>query len=75
LRSPALGRFEGGLVTVPVLLAAAFLLRTHLWFKRHTDGKWEFQIGYTPAHGMLLPQVLNKLAALLPGAWPILLTG
>src|SRR5271166_5011552 len=65
LRSPAIGRFEGGLVTVPVLLGATFLLRTHIRFKRRADGKWEFQIEHTPAHGMLLTQALNKLTALV----------
>ncbi len=67
VRAPNPARFEGGLVTVPVLVAATFLLRTHIRFKRRADGKWEFQIEHKPADSKLLTQLLKKLAALLPG--------
>ena len=66
-QAPAPERFDGGLVGVPVLVVLAFLLRTHIRFKRRADGKWEFLIEHKPADSKLLTQLLKKLAAQLPG--------
>ena len=66
-RAPGPQRFDGGMVTVPVLIAVTFLLRTHIRFKRRADGKWEFLVEHKPADSKLLTQLLEKLAALLPG--------
>ncbi|MBK1648394.1 hypothetical protein [Rhabdochromatium marinum] len=60
-------RFDGGLASVPILLAITFLLRTHIRFKRRADGKWEFEIEHKPAESKLLTQLLQKLSGLLPG--------
>jgi len=60
-------RFDGGLASVPVLVAITFLLRTHIRFKRHADGTWELEIEHKPADSKLLTQLLQKLSSLLPG--------
>jgi len=66
-RAPGPECFDGGLVGVPVLVAVAFLLRTHIRFKRRADGKWEFLVEHKPADSKALTQLLKKLAAQLPG--------
>ncbi len=67
LQASASNRFDACTVTVPVLFAVTFLLRSHIQFKRRADGKWEFQIEHKPVDSKLLTQLLNKLATLLPG--------
>jgi hypothetical protein len=69
-RSPAPGRFDGGALGVPLLLAVAFLLRTHLRLRRHPDGRWDFQIEHKPGDTKLLTDLLKRIQALLPGAAP-----
>jgi len=64
--APNAQRFDAGLVSVPALVAVAFLLRTHIRCKRRADGKWEFLIEHKPADSKLLTQLLKRLAALLP---------
>jgi hypothetical protein len=59
--------FNGGAATVPLLLAAAFLLRTHLRIKRSGGGKWEFLVEHQPGDSQLVKQLLAKVAALLAG--------
>lgn len=66
-RSPAPGRFDSGLASVSILVAATFLLRTHIRFKRRPDGTWEFLIEHKPADSKRLTELLKKLAPLLPG--------
>ena len=57
--------FDGGTATVPVLLAAAFLLRTHLRIKKSNGGKWEFLVEHKPGDSGLVNQLLAKIAGLL----------
>lgn len=58
-------RFDTGALTIPVLVAVVFLLRTHIRFNRQSDGRWELQIEHQPADSELLTALLNKLASLL----------
>ena len=51
----------GGEVTI--LLAVAFLLRTHLKVERGTNGKWKFLAEYKPGDSKLLTTLLQKLEA------------
>lgn len=57
--------YDAGIASIPILLAAAFLLRTHLHFKRSRDGKWEFTLEHKPADTALVKQLLTKIAQLL----------
>lgn len=57
--------FDGGAATVPLLLVAAFLLRTHLRIKRSSGGKWEFLVEHKPGDSQLVTQLLAKIAGLL----------
>lgn len=59
--------FDGGAATVPLLLAAAFLLRTHLRIKRSSGGKWEFLVEHKPGERQLVSQLLSKVARMLSG--------
>jgi hypothetical protein len=59
--------FDAGMVSIPVLLAVAFLLRTHVRIKRSPGGKWEFLVEQKPADTALIKQVLTRIAQLLPG--------
>jgi len=61
------GAFAGGMVSIPVLLAVVFLLRTHVRIRRTTGGKWEFLVEQKPADTALIKQVLTRIAQLLPG--------
>ncbi|WP_295430528.1 hypothetical protein [uncultured Thiodictyon sp.] len=54
-------------LSVPVLLAVVFLLRTHLRIRRHPDGRWDFQIEHKPGDTQLLTDLLRRIQALLPG--------
>jgi hypothetical protein len=64
-RSNERSAFDGGVATVPVLLAAVFLLRTHLRIKRSSGGKWEFLVEHKPGDSQLVSQLLAKIADLL----------
>ena len=46
---------------VGLLLAVAFLLRTHIKLERSTTGKWKFLIEHKPGDSKLLTGLLNKL--------------
>lgn len=59
--------FDAGMVSIPLLLAVVFLLRTHLRIKRSTGGKWEFLVEQKPADTALIKQVLTRIAQLLQG--------
>lgn len=61
------GAFDGAMVSIPVLLAVVFLLRTHVRVKRSAGGKWEFLVEQKPADTALIKQVLTRIAQLLPG--------
>jgi hypothetical protein len=50
-----------------VLIAAVFLLRTHIKIKRHPDGRWEFVFEHKPGDNELLTQVIEALKKILPG--------
>jgi hypothetical protein len=67
-RAPPPERFDGGTLAVPALVAILFLLRTHIRIERHPDGRWACHIEHKPADSKLLTALLQKLAALLPGA-------
>jgi len=69
-RSPAPDRFDATGLGVPVLLAVGFLLRTHIRFRRHPDGRWDFQIEHKPGDTKLLTDLLRRIQALLPGTGP-----
>ena len=58
-------RFDGGVASIPVLVAVAFLLRTHIKIERREDGKVTFEIRHKPGDGKLLGKVLEKLERLL----------
>lgn len=60
----ALGAPAGGSVAVPLLLAAAFLLRSHIRLKRRGDGSWDPVLAQ-PTDGERLTLVATRLAALL----------
>ena len=47
------------------LVAAVFLLRTHIKVKRGSSGKWEFLVEHKPGDNKLLGMVLDKLEAML----------
>lgn len=57
--------FDGGLATIPLLLACAFLLRTHLRFSKHRDGRWDFTVEHKPADSALVKQLLANIARLM----------
>jgi hypothetical protein len=57
--------FDGGVATVPILLVAAFLLRTHIRFERDNSGKWRFLAEHKPADSKLVTQLLAKIVQLL----------
>ena len=60
-------RFDAGLATVPLLVAGAFLLCTHIRFERRADGRFKLLIEHKPADSRALTRLLDKLAGLLPG--------
>lgn len=59
--------FDGGTESVPLLLAATFLLRTHLRIKKNPQGKWEFLAEHKPGNSQLVNQLLAKISRLLSG--------
>ena len=67
LQTPPPDRFDGSMAAVPVLVAVAFLLRTHIRFERRADGKYELLIEHKPADSQLLTRLLEKIAGLLSG--------
>lgn len=54
--------FDGGLVSIPTIVAVAFLLRTRLRVKRDRDGKWDVLIEHKPGDSKFVSQVLERIA-------------
>ncbi len=52
-----------------VLIAAVFLLRSHIKIKRSPEGKREFLIEHKPGDNELLTRVIGSLQKLLSGNW------
>jgi len=53
---------------VPLLLAAAFLMRNYLRFRRRGDGGWEPLVEHGPADSPALTGLLQRMTALVPRA-------
>ena len=64
LNTPPPRHFDAG-ATIATLIGVAVLLRTHIKFKRNTQGKWELLIEHKPADNSLLKILLEKLQNLL----------
>ena len=59
----ARGFFPGS--DVALLVAIAFLLRTHIKIERTTTGKWKWLIEHKPGDSKLMTILLNKLETFL----------
>ena len=57
-------RFDGGLISIPVLVSVVFLLRSHIKIKRHPDGRWEFDYEHKQIDDELLTKLIDKLKSL-----------
>jgi hypothetical protein len=57
-------RFDGGFVSIPVLVSVVFLLRSHIKIKRHPDGRWEFDYEHTQIDDELLTKLIDTLKSL-----------
>lgn len=57
-----------GRTAVPPLLAAAFLMRNYLRFRRRADGGWEPLVEHGPADSPALTGLLQRITALVPRA-------
>ncbi len=60
--------YNAGIMSVPILLATAFLLRTHLRIKIGSGGKWDVQIEHKPGDTKLVTELLKKVGALISGS-------
>ena len=59
---------SSGLVAGGTLVAAVFLLRSHIKIQKSKDGKWEFKFEHKPMEIDLLKEVLLSLQRLLNGS-------
>ncbi|AGA91174.1 hypothetical protein Thimo_2441 [Thioflavicoccus mobilis 8321] len=59
---------QDGPTTIPPLLAAAFLMRNYLHFRRRPDGAWEPLVEHGPADSPALTGLLKRMTALVPQA-------
>jgi hypothetical protein len=59
--------YDAGVMSVPILLATAFLLRTHLRIKIGSGGKWEVQIEHQPGDTKSVTELLKKVGTLISG--------
>ncbi len=59
--------YDAGIMSVPILLGTAFLLRTHLRIKIGSGGKWIVQIEHKPGDTKFVTELLKKVGALISG--------
>jgi hypothetical protein len=57
--------FDAGVASVPLLLTAAFLLRTHIRIERKDRGTWSFVAEYKPADSQLVRKLLETIVQLI----------
>ena len=65
LQAPSPPRFDGGAASVPILLAAVFLLRSDIEVKRDKQGRWSFKWLHKPARSELMKKLVDKISGFL----------